>query len=318
VQTCIWPSWCHCHSLSLARVKSRLVLPFWYRLTQVVPEKGPLSGCVCVSTWKLDSACGTCNHTQCTALISHYNQTYLPLQQLSVISLYPNRLSVNWCSNHWLSDTNCNNQWLLTVIKTQCRDCDGSFLLAVKNGPSIAHCVHSSIRKDRQCIIGGCTWKSDIITAQHLHKRGLGRAGLIRWVADHAATISWLAWKCLFSSCFGQVWRMLPLKGEEQSKQNPDLFGRDRDETKTLETVSETRPRRDVVSPRRDWDRDVTSCRDVWWKAVSTEQSPQVAAYRDNWSGIRANHVAFIIWAFYGLVNAAVGLPYVILVSVMY
>ena len=25
VQTCIWPSWCHCHSLSLASVKSRLV-----------------------------------------------------------------------------------------------------------------------------------------------------------------------------------------------------------------------------------------------------------------------------------------------------
>ena len=40
VQTCIWPSWCHCHSLSLASVKSRLVLPFWYRFTWVVPEKG--------------------------------------------------------------------------------------------------------------------------------------------------------------------------------------------------------------------------------------------------------------------------------------
>ena len=33
VQTCIWPSWCHCHSLSLASVKSRLVLLFLYRLT---------------------------------------------------------------------------------------------------------------------------------------------------------------------------------------------------------------------------------------------------------------------------------------------
>ena len=43
--TCIWPSWCHCHSLSLASVKSRLVLPFWYWLTRVVPEKGPLNGC---------------------------------------------------------------------------------------------------------------------------------------------------------------------------------------------------------------------------------------------------------------------------------
>jgi len=36
VHTCIWPSGCHCHSLSLASVKSRLVLPFWYRLTRVV------------------------------------------------------------------------------------------------------------------------------------------------------------------------------------------------------------------------------------------------------------------------------------------
>ena len=33
----------HCHS-----VKSRMVLPFWYRLTWVVPDKGPLNGCVCV------------------------------------------------------------------------------------------------------------------------------------------------------------------------------------------------------------------------------------------------------------------------------
>ena len=48
VQTCIWPSWCHCHSLSLASVKSRLVLPFWYQLTWVVLEKGPLNGCVCI------------------------------------------------------------------------------------------------------------------------------------------------------------------------------------------------------------------------------------------------------------------------------
>jgi len=29
-------------------VKSRLLLPFWYRLTRVVPDKGPLNMCVCV------------------------------------------------------------------------------------------------------------------------------------------------------------------------------------------------------------------------------------------------------------------------------
>jgi len=48
VQTvCIWSSWCHClqpkTSSSLASFQSRLVLPFWYRLTQVVLEKRPLS-----------------------------------------------------------------------------------------------------------------------------------------------------------------------------------------------------------------------------------------------------------------------------------
>jgi len=35
-------------SLSLASVKSRLDLPFWYLLTQVVQEKGPLNVCVCL------------------------------------------------------------------------------------------------------------------------------------------------------------------------------------------------------------------------------------------------------------------------------
>jgi len=48
VQTCIWPSWRHCHSLSLASGKCRLVSPFWYRLTWVVPVKGSLNGCVCI------------------------------------------------------------------------------------------------------------------------------------------------------------------------------------------------------------------------------------------------------------------------------
>jgi len=51
MQSCIWPSWCHCHSLSLASVKSRLVLPFWYRLTQVVLDKGPLNGSLSLSVF---------------------------------------------------------------------------------------------------------------------------------------------------------------------------------------------------------------------------------------------------------------------------
>ena len=57
VQTCIWPSWCHCHSLSLASVKSRFVLPFWYRLTRVVPDKGLLKGCLFVRACVRVRAC---------------------------------------------------------------------------------------------------------------------------------------------------------------------------------------------------------------------------------------------------------------------
>ena len=44
---CIWSSWCHCRPQtlsSLASFKSRLVLPFCYRLTQAVLEKRPLNG----------------------------------------------------------------------------------------------------------------------------------------------------------------------------------------------------------------------------------------------------------------------------------
>jgi len=44
MQTCIWPSWCHCHSLSFASLKFRLFLPFSYRLNQVVPDWYCLSG----------------------------------------------------------------------------------------------------------------------------------------------------------------------------------------------------------------------------------------------------------------------------------
>jgi len=39
VQTCMWPSWRHCHSLSLASVKTRLVLPLWHWLTRVKGKK---------------------------------------------------------------------------------------------------------------------------------------------------------------------------------------------------------------------------------------------------------------------------------------
>ena len=57
----VWLSvWSKVHSPSLASVKSRLVLPFWYQLTWVVPEKGPLNGCVVVCCCLLAAKMHSC------------------------------------------------------------------------------------------------------------------------------------------------------------------------------------------------------------------------------------------------------------------
>ena len=99
VHTCIWPSWCHCHSLSLASVKSRLVLPFWYRLTQVVLEKGPLNGCVSVCVLllfynsclqlRLLFICLLLDGSVLTNLLSVI--TFCRIGQLKVDNLYSNK-----------------------------------------------------------------------------------------------------------------------------------------------------------------------------------------------------------------------------------
>ena len=75
VQTCIWPSWFHCHSLSFASLKSRLVLPFWYQLTRVVPDKGPSNGCVCVCVMP---TCGSlyCSHIDFCVYYKFNRPTY--------------------------------------------------------------------------------------------------------------------------------------------------------------------------------------------------------------------------------------------------
>ena len=53
MQTCIWPSWCHCHSLSLASVKSRLVLPFWYGLPGSPGQRAIKRMCVRVCVYSV-------------------------------------------------------------------------------------------------------------------------------------------------------------------------------------------------------------------------------------------------------------------------
>ena len=78
VQTCIWPSWCHCHSLSLASVKSGLFFTFLVPADPwVVPKKGPLNGCVYVLSFRMSSRPVTllrrrrCCHTTWLPLPTH-------------------------------------------------------------------------------------------------------------------------------------------------------------------------------------------------------------------------------------------------------
>ena len=57
---CIWSSWRHCHPQtpsSVASFKSRLVLSFWYQLTQVVLKKRPLNGCAADCRSMLSHCC---------------------------------------------------------------------------------------------------------------------------------------------------------------------------------------------------------------------------------------------------------------------
>ena len=87
VQTCGF----HCHSLSLASVKSRSVLPFWYRLTWVVPDKGPLNGCCCCwgQSWKIQK------HFKWVIKISH-------LQFFDILQpLYPSTTAWNSKCQMW-------------------------------------------------------------------------------------------------------------------------------------------------------------------------------------------------------------------------
>ena len=94
----IWSSWCHCRPKtpsSLASFKPRLVLPFWYRLTQVVLENGPLNGCKLNSSTYSYVSVYFCrwNNVRCKDLLISwcYQPGCVPSLQQSVI-----KMTVSW------------------------------------------------------------------------------------------------------------------------------------------------------------------------------------------------------------------------------
>ena len=123
VQTCIWPRGCHCHSLSLASVKSRLVLPFWYRLSRVVPEKGPLNGCVCVS----------------------YNFLSVILPSVLCHCWLGVRKSIRRVKIEW---------WGVSVVSCMERGADCLRMVQLKPLPSENPSVSSRLNLDRFCLSG--------------------------------------------------------------------------------------------------------------------------------------------------------------------
>jgi len=108
VQSCIWPSWCHCLSLSLASVKSRLVLPFWYRFTRVVPDKGPLYVCkrvvceVCadgVSIWMLKDLWLQVNSKRFSVLLTRWAENQLTDSWYGTKLRHSHPLYMNGCQS---------------------------------------------------------------------------------------------------------------------------------------------------------------------------------------------------------------------------
>jgi len=71
VHTCIRPSWCHCHSLSLASVKSRLVFTFLVAAHPGSPGQRAVKWvCVCVCGWLIEYCLFSCWVTVWNSLVS--------------------------------------------------------------------------------------------------------------------------------------------------------------------------------------------------------------------------------------------------------
>ena len=84
--------------LPFTAVKSRLFLPFWYLLTWVVPEKGPLNGCVCCYKTVIVLYAAMQSFSSLSVLMSfvvfHYWTCFTVMQHTALLTF----------AVHWLSE----------------------------------------------------------------------------------------------------------------------------------------------------------------------------------------------------------------------
>ena len=137
---CIRSCWCHCiHKTpsSLASFKSRPVLPFWYRLSQVVQEQRPLNGCAwswCgvtlmaagrrLCSWQFeDRACSatlplttSSSDNRAATTARHVRLPRLHWQVAAVLIAIARIAAADRVSN-WVSDTPGNPGNLLEIYK---------------------------------------------------------------------------------------------------------------------------------------------------------------------------------------------------------
>ena len=74
--------------------KSRLVLPFWYRPTRVVPDTGPLNGCVCVHARRI---------VVYSVCFSMWMRVYISVCFILLLFFIPVCISIIWTYHYFIS-----------------------------------------------------------------------------------------------------------------------------------------------------------------------------------------------------------------------
>jgi len=110
VRACIWPSWCHCHSLSLASIKSRLVFTSLVLAHLGTPGKRAIK-CVRDQFWNMCAEFGTW-------VWWVTSQT----EELGLQQQEPGRLSCRGMvtiivTAYWLRYNNSNDDRFMAIIK---------------------------------------------------------------------------------------------------------------------------------------------------------------------------------------------------------